>query len=362
MLYSLKSYEDYIMSYKLAVIPKIKKSLEYASAYGSQHDCKHIHSCLERETYNIDIQYKIIYEERFFKLKDKFDGVLFLGLSSRSIDFISKEEGVDIYVWAFNQCVWQQNPDTYDNVSIIFEQSTKDAVFFPKESTDIHFLPLAFQANRFKAKYHKPICDLVFNGTLYRNRREGSKNHRVELLELLLKNDITIVNYNGRARKKDERELLLKLKKYKNFRVENTFGEVKHYHKGLYSLDLPFLDTETGEDIEEKYGMSWHDLENTIWLNHWDIFRSIGAKANIITFDAPEIRALGLNNNNVHFYKSTTEDLVSLSDEIMKIINKQMVKSIDGSVWHKNTYHNRWEFIIKKIRLKKGIPYRNETI
>ena len=348
------------MSYKLAIVPKVKRSLEYSSAFGSQHDFKHIEHCVNNSVFNLDLECKIIYENNFFRLKKQFDGVLFLGLSGDSIKFISSTNDLDIYVWAFNQCVWQQTAWVYKNSSIIFEQSTRDMSSFAVEYTDVFFLPLGFQSDRFKPKYYKPKFDLVFNGTLFRNRREGSKFHRVELIELLLQNDISVVNYNGRARKNDEKALLSRLKKYKNFKVENIFGEAKHYQMGLYSLDLPFLDTEVGDDIEKKYGMSWDDLENSIWLNHWDIFRSIGAKANIITFDSPEIRALGLNDNNTNFYRSTPEDLQGLAGEITEIINQKKVKVVSNDVWYMNTYQSRWDFIFEKIRLKKNIPYKNE--
>jgi len=360
MIYSLGALVSYIMGYKLAVVPKVKRALEYSSAYGSQHDFKHIHACIKKEIFNIDIQYQIIYENSFFKSWEKFDGVIFLGLSGRSIEFISDKRSLDVYVWAFNQCVWQQSPSVYDNVSIVFEQSTKDMQKFSQSSTDVYFLPLAFQEDRFRAKYYKPECDLVFNGTLFRNRRAASRDHRVDLIELLLKKGINIVNYNGRSKKRDEAQLLERLKKYENFKVKNVFGEAKHYQKGVYSLDLPFLDTETGDDNEKKYGMTWHDLENTIWLNHWDIFRAIGSKANIITFDAPEVRGLGLNENNVHFYKSTPENLSSLADEIEEIIQKKKIKTIGKSVWDSNTYQNRWGFIISKICSKVGVPHKNQ--
>ena len=81
-------------------------------------------------------------------------------------------------------------------------------------------------------------------------------------------------------------------------------------------------------DTEKKYGLSWYELENTIWLNHWDTFRSIGAKCNIITFDSPFIKSLGLSDNTAHFYKNTPENLPQMADEILKIVkNKDKLKN-----------------------------------
>ncbi len=152
--------------YKLAIVPKVKKSVEYSTAYGSQHDFRHIVYCMNMAIFNIDIQYQIIYEQSFFKVYDKFDGVLFLGLSGKSMDFISQEKNIDIFTWSFNQCVWNETPEVFNNTSIVFEQSTLDMNQFSTSSTDLYSLPLAFQSDRYKPKYYKPKYDLVFNGNL----------------------------------------------------------------------------------------------------------------------------------------------------------------------------------------------------
>jgi hypothetical protein len=348
--------------YHLAIVPKVKKSIEYSTAYGSQHDYKHIAYCMDFSSFNIDIQYQIIYEESFLKVYDKFDGALFIGLSWKMIDFITHEKNIDIYIWAFTQCVWNQTPEVFNNTSIVFEQSTLDMSQFSSSFTDLYSLPLGFQSNRFKPKSYTPKYDIVFNGTLFRDRREGSKNHRVDLLELLLKNNISIINYNGRSRNSDEKALLLRLKPYKNFKVKDIFGESEHYHHGRYSLDLPFLDTGVDPENDKKFGISWYELENSIWLNHWDIFRAIGSKCNIITFDSPYIRSLGLSDENVHFYRSNPENLKEMADEISIIVSKKKVKMINNDVWNSNSFIERWEFIVNKIRLKKSIPYRNDSV
>ena len=313
--------------YKLAIVPKVKKSVEYSSAFGSQHDYYHIKKCLKTACFKIDLICEIIYENKFFKKFKDFDGVLFLGLSNSSIVFLSENNNIDKFTWSFNQCVWVQNCDVFDDVSIVFEQSTRDMTQYCKSTTDIHSLPLGFQLDHFKEKHYQPHFDIAFNGTLFRNRRSQSRNHRRDLIELLLKENIRVVNYNGRANTTVEKDLLSSLSKYKNFLVQKKFGTVKHYHQGYFALDIPFLDTETEPDTEKKYGLSWYELENTIWLNHWDTFRSIGAKCNIITFDSPFIKSLGLSDNTAHFYKNTPVNLPQMADEILKIVKQKAVKT-----------------------------------
>ena len=58
--------------YKLAIVPKVSKRIEYASAFGSQHDYKHIAKCIKSTTFNIDINCKIIYELKFLSSCDGF--------------------------------------------------------------------------------------------------------------------------------------------------------------------------------------------------------------------------------------------------------------------------------------------------
>ena len=81
--------------------------------------------------------------------------------------------------------------------------------------------------------------------------------------------------------------------------------------------------------------MSEKRIDNGIWLNHWDTFRAIGAKTNIITYDAPEIRKLGLSEDNVNFYKSDPLNLKKMAEEICSIVKNDAYKKIDHSTWKK---------------------------
>jgi len=335
--------------YKLAIVPKIKKRVEYTSAYGSHLDYTHIYKCLSIETFNKNIECKVLNETQFFKINKEFDGVLFIGTSSRAQEFISTNTNINIFAWGCFIHTANNTPESLNNVDIVFEQSTNkyDKNKFP--NSKVVFLPTGFQDySEQPIKKYNPKYDIVFNGTLYRNRREKTKKYRVEILEGLLKKGLSVLNINGRAKTDTERKLLEPLKKYSNFHLLPKFGTIKHYHFGKYSLDLPFLDTMT-DNLEEYFGLSLPEIENGIWLNHWDIFRAIGAKANIITFDSPEVRNLGLNDENASFYKSSLDDISNLIEEISSIARKGNLKFIDYKVWSSNTYQSRWSQIITEI-------------
>lgn len=343
--------------YKLAVVPKIPRRLEYSSAYGSNYDYKHTKKCLTSATMNRDIKFNIIYDKKFYRRYTHYDGVIFVGLKlkSNTFNFLSRNDSMDIFIWSFNQINWVCRSEMFDKVNIVFEQSTRNILNHAVPSTQIYYFPLGFQSDRNITNKSFNRSDIVFNGTLYRNRREHAKNYRKDLLKLLLQNGLSIINYNGRSKSRAEKELLSGLLKFNNFKLKNFFGNVDDYHHGIFSLDLPFLETGTESDRDQRMGMSWHELENTVWLLHWDIFRSIGAKSNIITFDSPKIRDLGLSENNCHFYKSDTTDLNGMAEEIVKIVRTGVVKSIPDDVWQKNTYQARWDFIIDKICKKVGL-------
>ena len=51
--------------YKLAIVPKIHHSIEYSSAYGSQHDRDHLLFCLSNSIKDKQISFDILYENDF---------------------------------------------------------------------------------------------------------------------------------------------------------------------------------------------------------------------------------------------------------------------------------------------------------
>ncbi len=331
----------------LAIVPKVHWFHEYSRAYGSQHDFNHIKKCLNSyHLINNYFNYKIIYINKFVKNFDQFDAVLFLGSNAIVDNFLKSNKKIKKYLWAFNQFAWVNNPKIYDSTNIVFEQSNENIDNY-KNKNNVIKLPLGFQNTVSYLDNNKTVFDLVFNGTLDRELRLNQKFLRRDLLIELLKLDLKILNYNGRANKFIEKKLLSPLNKFKNFSIINRFGDGIEYNHAKYSLDIPFLNL--GAKKNENWGMSEERIDNGIWLNHWDTFRAIGAKTNIITFDAPEIRKLGLSEDNVNFYKSDPLNIKKMAEEISNIVKNGAYKKIDHSTWKKNTYFNRWINILNNI-------------
>ena len=287
--------------FKLAVVPKVHWLWEYSRAFGSQHDYYHIFRCLNAcKQLNNFFDFKIIYYSKFIKNYNNFDGVLFLGINEESNKFIKENKSFKKYLWSFNQYSWVNEANIFNNAEIVFEQSNENLDNY-KIKDNLIPLPLAFQSDINYLDENNENFDLVFNGTLDREARLNQKFMRKDLLLELLRMNLKIVNYNGRAHTKVEKNILNDLLKYDNFKVINKFGEAKHYRAGKFSLDLPFLNLGAKED--QNWGMSTNRIDNGIWLNHWDTFRSIGSKTNLITYDAPEVRNLGISEKNVNFYE-----------------------------------------------------------
>ena len=230
---------------------------------------------------------------------------------------------------------------------------------FYHKKNKVFYTPLAFQGNTRLKKISKTSYDVVFNGTLDRSRRLTAKTHRRDIILGLLEKGLSVINYNGRADKKYEHELLNDLKKYKNFKVVNKFGKPHHYNAGIFSLHLPFHELGSIEQIHSNWGMNRKELEDTNWLLNWDTFRCIGAKANIITFDCPEVRKIGLNESNCNFYKNDPENIEGIVNEVSNIVKGKNIKQIDKETWEKNTYLMRWNFILNQITKFKDVSKLN---
>lgn len=335
--------------YKLAIVPKVPWYDQYSYAYGSQHDYLHTRQCLKKITNEINLDFSITYTNTFLKNFKKYDGVLFIGLNKNAMNFLKTNQTIDKFTWSFNQIEWVNNRDIFENTKIIFEQSSRNLkkYFFPNNK--VIYTPLAFQGNIKNKKAKNTSYDIVFNGTLDRSRRLTSKTHRQDIMLGLLKKGYSVINYNGRSDKEVEKKLLKPLRKFNNFKIVNKFGNAKHYNHGKFSLHIPFHELGSEEGIYYDWGMSRKELEDTNWLNNWDIYRCIGAKSNIITFDCPELRDLGLSESNCSFYKNDPSNVEGIISEVSKIIDKNIIKNIDEDTWLGNTYMKRWQFIIDQI-------------
>ena len=336
-------------TYKLAVVPKVSWHSQYAYAYGSQHDYFHTKYCLSKVCKDTDIKFKITYINSFLKNYHKYNGVIFIGLTRPSMNFLQNKKNIHKYTWSFNQMEWVNENHIFANTDIIFEQSNRELRQFYNNKNKVFYTPLAFQGNFRIKEPNNTRYDIVFNGTLDRSRRLTAKTHRRDILLGLLEKGYSIINYNGRTNKHFEADLLKGLKRFSNFKVVNKFGNPKHYRVGKYALHLPFHELGSTEGIHLNWGMSRKELEDTNWLLNWDTYRCVGARSNIITFDCPEIRELGLNEDNCSFYKSDPENIKGIVEEVSDIIKSNKIKTIDQETWEKNTYLTRWGFIIDQI-------------
>jgi len=342
------------LKYRLAVVPKVPKRAEYSSAYGSQHDYSYLKSCIRTivERRNLLLDIDVLQEKAFFRKQKKYAGVLFIGISDAAKEFLQQTSDVDKYVWAFNQVDWINKPEIFDHTRIVFEQSTRELAHKVGPFTDFYYLPLGFQEDRKTIDHQYQEYDIVFNGTLDRSRRVTAQFHRKDLLSYILQAGVTVINFNGRSNTEVEHNLLEDLKHYSNFQVVNCFGDVEHYRAGNYALNVPFHEIGSKDDIAADWGMSHYERENGNWLIHWDIFRCIGAKSNMVTFDCRETRELGLNDQSCHFYSTDPTDVEQMAREIVQIVKSGEKKSIPVSVWEQNSYRSRWIFMLDKVAKK----------
>ena len=99
--------------------------------------------------------------------------------------------------------------------------------------------------------------------------------------------------------------------------------------------------------------MTRKELEDSNWLNNWDIYRCIGAKSNIITYDCPEIKYLGLSENNCSFYKNDPSNIEGIIKEVSEIVNSNVHKKISNSCGNKILILNDGNlFLLKFQKLK----------
>mgnify|MGYP001327753697 FL=1 len=344
----------------LAIVPKIHKSIEYSSAYGSQHDYEYLKKTIKKIFLNKNINAKIIYLEnfisKFLKLNlfnynklQKFDAVLFIGINEKGYETSLINKHKKLFLWSFNQLEWVNSPEKLKNFNIIFEQSERFQPKYNKFKNKVLYTPLGFQEDRPLVSINKSKYDICFIGTLDRSRRNTNLYHRRDILLGLLKKGLTVINFNGRHGSKVEKELLSSLTKYPNFKLIKEFGDINDYNSAKFNLNLPFHEMGSIENLSKNWGMTKNDLENGNWLIHWDLWRCIGSKSNIITFDCPETRSLGLNNDNCSFYTSNTDNITNLVEEVYKIIKQNIIKKVDDKCWNSNTFLKRWEFISSKI-------------
>ena len=344
----------------LAIVPKVHKSIEYSSAYGSQHDNKYLKKIINKVFFKKKINAKIEYLDskisrllKFdiskFKNFNNYDAILFIGINDKGFNTALSNKDKQLFLWSFNQIEWINHPEKLKNFNIIFEQSERFKENYNIFNNKVFYTPLGFQEDRILKDNLHTEFDISFIGTLDRSRRNTNLFHRRDIILGLLKKGLSIVNFNGRFNTKVEEQLLEPLIKFPNFKLIKKFGDINDYKAGKYNLNIPFHELGSMKNLKINWGINMKDLENGNWLIHWDLWRCIGSRSNIITFDCPETRSLGLNNDNCSFYTFDTDNINGIVDEVYNIVKANNIKKIDDKCWKLNSYLTRWEFIATKI-------------
>lgn len=325
------------------------------TSYGSQFDINDIKMCIGTiRPKNINIS--II--EPMNKLGidlSKYDAVLFIGLDSYAKMYIQTPPiGQKLFIWSNNHYDLVNNPDLFKNIHIRFEQSTNT---FPRIMGNGYVIQLttAFQEYTYPLPEDKatPKYDIVFSGGLNRTSRTIEPLYRVHVLQALLDAGFTVANYN--ARPSNQREIE---DRYLKTLVENGKQRFTHIDRwankedlqsGRYVLNMPF--PHLGNNANADWGMTYYERECSIWYHTWDIFRSIGADTNIITFAAKPLNDLGISDSQVHYYTKTPQDLGIMKEQIVNIVKSGIVKQLSPSTIESNSYTSRWRTIFKNIEL-----------
>ncbi len=305
---------------------------------------------------NLFIKFDIINNfRRYIDWKPNF--IIFLGFDHLNLEIQKIFSFSKSVIWAkCNNFLSKKKYDKFtSNLFLIF-----DSCFFKKNlkkkyEKKYFYLPTAIHADyqnsfiksfatfflKFIKKDNLKIADLVFSGSPRFNR---SDFYRQKLIKTLLERNIKILICSP---KKLWLRSIFDYKTYYNknlfFSSDNNWASKETYSKSKYILDLPWLDTIIN-DLEKN-----HDPQFALG---WNIFRAGFHGANIITYKCNMNKALGLNDNNVNFYKKNISNISDLADEIINIINsyktmraKNNKKSIKNIFKKKHTYRARWNKI-----------------
>lgn len=199
--------------------------------------------------------------------------------------------------------------------------------------------------------------DIVFSGSPRFNRKD---KYRQKLISILLENKIKVLICAPRSLwMKSGFFVDDKFKKYLYFSANNSWATPEVYYKAKYVLDLPWLDTII-EDLDNNYDPQF--------ALGWNILKAGFYGANIMTYKCKMNQALGLNDNNVNFYKKNILNISDLAHEIISIVNsyssiraKKKKKLVKTLFRKKHIYSERWNKILYTIlNLEKKICKKNK--
>jgi hypothetical protein len=335
--------------YRLAVVFK-----HTDPSYGSQFDIPHVNDIVhELIPKGMRVTYCDVLSPSSQALsRIQANGVLFVGLSQQWKEYIKlygNSPELDIYVWANNQMDLVNNPDLFKNVKIRFEQSLRSHPNIPGK---VFQLPTAYQDSKFPKSplTNEHTYDVMFSGGINRSSRTIAPWYRDEILHGLLDRGWSIVNYNAipeTQKKVDEPCIKELIKRYpKTFKHIHRWALPEDYAHAKYLLNMPF--PHLGVNAHKEWGMTYEEREN-IWYHTWDIFRAIGAQANIITFACQPIISLGLTSDQAHHYTATPPNTGIMIEQIHDILTEGKTLIPSEETMNDNSYKARWEFMFNQI-------------
>lgn len=135
-----------------------------------------------------------------------------------------------------------------------------------------------------------------------------------------------------------------------SIRILGRWGTERLFARARCALDLPWLDTVFA------CAPPTHDLNNRVWALGWNVFRMGGYGANLLTYDCPANRELGLDESNCLFYRRGIGELDALADEIAAIISA--MKEAESArrrenlrtLFHaRHRYLDRWTLMFREM-------------
>jgi len=287
-----------------------------------------------------------------------FDGIaaIFRGTGGIFYSFLRDKKNVPIFVYGnlYGESL-TENKGLLEIPKIVFDMSYKSGIEFPVNKNTI-YLPRGFYHD-WKDEYRKKdvefsqSVDLLFSGT---DRIWRGDNYRQRLMNLLcpyIKVGIASDRFYW-MRKNRDRSPRVNMDRRTRFIKPPRYANSHMYNAAKFVLDLPWLDTNY-----QKYPKKHGNPNNQVVMLGWNIFRAASAGANIITYDCPANRLLGLKYENCEYYKNNVINLEAIAEEIIKIVNSYdpsirdyNIKAVKKLFHEKHTYQQRWKFITDKVK------------
>ena len=355
---------------KILVLTKLKrKGLGSADEYDFINVKKTLENIKEKNL-NIDVKFDLFKNYKHYLIWSP-ETVVFLGFNDQYLKIQKIFSSSKTVIWAKCSDLFLKKKfnNFFEKIDFIFDSNFYKKNLKNKFKKKYLYLPTAIHSNYQNTLREKLInffykknllrqvkrVDIVFSGSPRFNRKD---KYREKLILILLENKIKVLIC---APKKlwMRSDFLVddKFKKYLYFSSNNSWATPDVYYNAKYVLDLPWLDTIV-QDLEKN-----HDPQFALG---WNIFKAGFYGANIVTYKCKMNKALGLNVNNVNFFKKDISDISALAGEIINIINSHQSmrkkKLIKRLFTKKHTYLVRWNKIFYTIfNLEKKIYEKNKN-